>query len=276
MSDALKVKQSLPIGVFDSGMGGLTVLSELKRNLPNESYLYLGDTARLPYGTKSRHAVVQYAMQMVSILVARGIKLLVIACNTATTAAMDALKKKYPELPIIGVIEPGVRAAIKASKDKNILLLATETTVRSDVYKTLIKKNSLNTQVTSLACGLFVALAEEGCIDDEVAEAVVHKYLSHVRSSQYDCILLGCTHFPVLKKMIAQYVNTKVQVVDSAIETATEVEQKLMDLKLLTVESRKELQFLVTDLPERFMRVGELFLNGVIDINNVNLVNANS
>ena len=269
-------KQELPIGVFDSGMGGLTVLRQLKKMLPDESFIYLGDTARLPYGTKSRHTVVQYARQMAKILISKGIKLMVIACNTATTAALEELKLEYPSLPIIGVIEPGARSAVDASLKKNILVLATETTVRSDIYRltidSQIDSNLHQTNITSIACGLFVALAEEGCIYDDVAKAVVKKYLSDFNFNNCDCILLGCTHFPVLKKVLQEYVGSNVVIVDSAIETAKEV-KFLLDAKFLVAKSKlTKTHYLVTDLPERFIRIGKIFLKEEIKLINVEVV----
>ncbi len=267
-------KKDLPIGVFDSGMGGLTVLRQLKRSLPDESFLYLGDTARLPYGTKSRHTVVQYAKQMANILISKGIKLLVIACNTATTAALKELRAEHPELPIVGVIEPGAKASVDASSNSNILVLATETTVRSDVYRFTIESKINNVNITSLACGLFVALAEEGCINDDVTSVVIKKYLADVNFKKFDCILLGCTHFPVLKSAIQDYVGSNVVIVDSAIETAKEVKHLIETKELSSKLKLSNTHYLVTDLPERFIRIGKIFLQSEIEKINVEVVNA--
>lgn len=272
MSDIEKSTCLLPIGVFDSGMGGLTILEALKKSFPQESFLYLGDTARLPYGTKSRQAVVQYAIQMVDILLERGIKLLVIACNTATTAAIDVLKVKYPTLPIVGVITPGVLAATRATNNNNILLLATETTVRSEIYKTLIQTYAANMNVQSIACGLFVALAEEGFIEGEVAKQVIAHYLAPADLFPYDTVLLGCTHFPVFKSLIQSYVGNEVQVVDSSFQTVEAVARLLDNQLLLSPSLQGEIRYLVTDLPERFSRVGHYFLKGSIHIDEVELV----
>lgn len=266
-------KSTLPIGVFDSGMGGLTVLKALKKQLPNESFVYLGDTARLPYGTKSQHTVVQYASQMASLLGDQGIKLLVVACNTASTAALPALQSLLPDLPVLGVIGPGAKAAVQQSKKKNILVLATETTVRSGIYEKTIRELSKNCEVTSQACGLFVALAEEGCIDDDVTEAVIKKYLYDVFDKAHDCVLLGCTHFPVLGPALRRYFGHGVDVVDSANETAKAAFRILTQLDLLNaIEKGSTTRYLVTDLPERFKRIGELFLEHAIDIETITLV----
>lgn len=272
-SMTIQDKKNLPIGVFDSGMGGLTVLKALRETLPLESFIYLGDTARLPYGTKSRHTVVHYARQMASILSEQGIKLLVVACNTATTAALPALQSMLPDIPVIGVIEPGARAAVEESNNHNILVLATETTVRSNVYTETIQSLNEKACVRAQACGLFVALAEEGCIDDKLTECAIAKYLDPVFDNTQDCVLLGCTHFPVLKNALTRYLGETVSIVDSATETAKAVKDALLTKKLQ--QDKKDtvtIQYLVTDLPERFKRIGELFLAHAIDINEIQLV----
>lgn len=271
----IRQKCALPIGVFDSGMGGLTVLKELKALMPSESFIYLGDTARLPYGTKSKDTVVQYAMQMAELLIKKGIKLLVVACNTATMASLDALKDSYPDLPIVGVIKPGASAAVSAvHRQKNVLVLGTETTVNSNVYTKTINQMDPDIAVANLACGLFVALAEEGCIQDDVAAAVVKKYLSNFSMFNIDCILLGCTHFPLLKQDIQKYAGKSVTIVDSAIETSVMVKRTLETLKLISDVPHVPTCFLVTDLPERFIRIGQLFLQQKIPVKNVEVVNA--
>lgn len=267
-------KSSLPIGVFDSGMGGLTVLKELKSLLPNESFLYLGDTARLPYGTKSKETVVKYALQMAELLIKKGIKLLVIACNTATMASLAILKKTHPELPIIGVISPGANAAAAAIKHhKKVLVLATEATVNSGIYSQAIKNINTSVEVCSLACGLFVALAEEGCITDDVSQVVIKKYLSQYNLNEFDCILLGCTHFPLLKADIQKYVGKEITIVDSGIETSKLVKEALDTLNINNRDDKNTLCFLVTDLPERFVRVGKMFLQSDIQMKDVEVVN---
>ena len=168
-------KQNLAIGVFDSGMGGLTVLKSLRQHLPHESYVYLGDTARLPYGTKSSETVAAYAMQMAKILHKKSIKCIVIACNTATTAALPYLQKYFPQIPIIGVIEPSAQAAVASTKNAHINILATETTIRSGIYQSTINKLAPEISISTQSCGLFVALAEEGFVNDEIALAVAKK-----------------------------------------------------------------------------------------------------
>lgn len=262
------------IGVFDSGMGGLTVLAQLQRQLPNESFIYLGDTARLPYGTKSTQTVQYYAKQMTTLLLQYNIKLLVIACNTASAAALPFLQQALPNIPIIGVIQPSALAAIDASKNNNIAVLATESTVRSAIYEQTIQYYDSNTTVISQACGLFVALAEEGCTQDEIALLTVKKYLQPILNNpiKIDCILLGCTHFPVLSESIKKALPKKINIVNSAYATAHAVKLKLEELNVINTEKTQPTRFLVTDLPERFIQVGHLFLGKPIQEDQVKLV----
>ncbi len=260
----------LPIGVFDSGMGGLTVLNELVKRLPQESFIYLGDTARLPYGTKSKDTVLRYGEQMASLLVKQHIKMLVVACNTATAYALPHLQALYPDMPVLGVIEPGAMAAVAASD--NIAVLATEATIASNIYPHTIQQLAPQTKVISQACGLFVALAEEGCVNDEVAYAVIRKYLQSLVEQDIHCFLLGCTHFPLLTQPIQEFVGQDSLVVSSAEATANYVTAKLQQLHLQGDNQRPVIHYLVTDLPERFLRIGPLFLEHAIKPQNVSLV----
>jgi len=270
----------LPIGVFDSGMGGLTVLRELVALLPQETFVYLGDTARLPYGTKSQETVQQYAAQMARILEEQPIKLLVVACNTATTAALPYLRQLLPHLPIVGVVEPGARTAANHSANNRVIVLATETTIRSGIYqKTLLEINP-KLEIIAQPCGLFVALAEEGCVDNDVAHAAISHYLSplQARAQEKDCVLLGCTHFPVLLQPLTQFFAGRVTIVDSAKATALAVRETLqhhvLDRELPSVQPA--VRFLVTDLPERFVRLGQIFFGEPIDSRYVELVDQSS
>lgn len=273
-----KIHQNLPIGIFDSGMGGLTVLNALMKTLPNESFIYLGDTARLPYGSKSAETVMRYATQMAMILVNQNIKLLVVACNTATTAALPHLQSQFPHIPIIGVVQPGAEAAIATTKNNNIAILATETTIRSGIYQQTLRSLRPSVNLISQSCGLFVALAEEGCINDEIAHAAITKYLHPIVSSsvKYDCVILGCTHFPVLSKPIASLLGDEVALINSAQATAAAVKSNLQDLQLCAHSNTPSTHFLVTDLPERFVRIGEIFLEQPIHPEAVILVDGNS
>ena len=267
----------LPIGVFDSGVGGLTVLRALCAVLPEESFIYLGDTARLPYGTKSEHTVARYALQAADELIERGIKSLVVACNTASAAALPALQQRYAELPVIGVIEPGARAACAASKSGRIAVLATESTVRGGAYGQAIARIRPEAEVTAIACALFVALAEEGWTEGAVAAAAAERYLAPlraVRTHAPDTIVLGCTHFPVLKSVIAAAAGMGVRLVDSAATTAQEVRQLLAVRGLLRVPggAPPALSFLATDAVNRFAEVGGRFLGAPITADEVELI----
>jgi glutamate racemase len=269
-----------PIGVFDSGVGGLTVLRALRLALPAESFVYLGDTARLPYGTKSAHTVVRYALQAADVLVARDIKCLVVACNTASAAALEAMRARYQGLPVIGVIEPGARAACAASSSGRMAVLATESTVRGGAYQHAIAKIRPESEVQAIACGLFVALAEEGWVDGPIAAQVALRYLEPLRAAgphQIDTLVLGCTHFPVLKAAIATAVGAGVQIVDSAATTAATVRAELAQRSLLrsgaaAAPGTAQLRLLATDGVERFAKVGGRFLGAPLDAESVELV----
>ena len=254
----------LPIGVFDSGIGGLTVLRALLARLPAESFLYLGDTARLPYGTKTAGTVERYALQAVDELTRRGVKALVIACNTASAAALPALQAAHPELPIIGVIEPGAEAAVAATKTGRIAVLATEGTVRGGAYQREILRRMPQASVAAIPATLFVALAEEGWTQGDVASATARRYLAPVLAypaESPDVLVLGCTHFPPLADVIQREAGSGIRIVDSAVTTA-EALANLITTRGLAAPAggRATRRFLVTDGEERFARVGPLFL----------------
>ena len=253
-------KSQLAIGVFDSGMGGLTVLRALRLALPAESFIYLGDTARLPYGTKSAHTVQQYAVQMARILVERRIKALVIACNTATTAALPHLQAILPDIPVLGVVAPGAEAAVLATKNQRIAVIATETTIGAEAYQKLITAQLPNVMIRARACSLLVALAEEGMVDNSIARVVLEHYINDMLEE--DTLLLGCTHFPVFKPLLCTLLPTGVQVVDSADATAASLLQLLRQKSLLKTDSTGGgmTQYLVTDSVKRFQSIGEIFL----------------
>ncbi|MCC7461114.1 MAG: glutamate racemase [Gammaproteobacteria bacterium] len=264
-----------PIGVFDSGVGGLTVLRALAATLPGEAYLYLGDTARLPYGTKSPATVLRYALQAADALVERGIKCLVVACNTASAAALATMRARYPGVPVIGVIGPGAAAACASSASGRIAVLATEGTVRGGAYQRAIAELRPAAQVTALACPLFVALAEEGWVDGPVVAATVERYLEPLRhepAARPDTLVLGCTHFPVLRRAIAAGIGPGVTLVDSAATTACVTAAELAALGLCAAGGEARFTFLATDGAERFARVGGTFLGRPIDVDDVVLV----
>ncbi len=250
-----------PIGVFDSGVGGLTVLAALEQALPTESFVYLGDTARLPYGTKSSASVERYALQCAAALVARHVKALVVACNTASAAALPALRQAYPDMPIVGVISPGAKAAVAVTRNRRIVVLATEGTVRAGAYQNAIAQLDAHASVMAVGCSVFVALAEEGWGEGDIAERVARRYLGDLfnRDDAPDTLLLGCTHFPLLRRTLAAIVPAGVSIVDSAQTTAAAV-AALIQSDPASADQRGRSTFLATDSPERFARVGGLFL----------------
>jgi len=265
--------QDQPIGVFDSGMGGLTVMRALIERLPHESFVYLGDTARLPYGSKSADTVTRYAVQCARALMHHRIKLMVVACNTASATALPALAEVLKPLPVLGVIEPGAEAAVKAAPSGRIAVIATEGTVNGRAYERAIRARNPAAVVTQQACPLFVALAEEGLTDGPIVELAAKRYLDPVfAGAPPDCLVLGCTHFPVLKVTIARVVGSSVKLVDSADTTAIATERLLSERGLSRTGGARTLRFLATDAPERFARVGEIFLGAKIAPADVELV----
>ncbi len=268
---------TLPIGIFDSGVGGLTVYRALKQVFPHENFLYLGDTARLPYGTKTPDTIIQYALQAARLLVDAGVKFLVIACNTATGPALPVLRKAYPQLPIMGVIEPGAIAALALSKTKHIAVIATEATVAAHSYQTAIHALNPQALVVEKATGLLVPLTEEGFLSGEIPEKVIHHYLDALLAdpaTRPDTLILGCTHFPVLTDVIHQVVGGRIQIVDSsravseAVRTYFAAHPDLMH----TAKNPGQSAFWVTDGVGRFMRVAERFLGSAIASEAVRLV----
>jgi glutamate racemase len=276
MSSVSISARDAPIGVFDSGVGGLTVLKALELALPHESFLYLGDTARLPYGTKSQATVQRYAVQAARVLVERGVKALVIACNTASAVALPALRDTFAPLPVFGVVEPGAEAACAASRSGRIAVIATESTVRGGAYQRAILARRPSARVLARACPLLVSLAEEGWIGGDVPERVVDAYLGawlH-EAAQPDCLLLGCTHFPILKPLLQHVAGPGLVLVDSAATTAAAVAAALRSAALTrTVATpRPRTRLLATDGRERFARVGQHFLEAALNAEAVELV----
>ncbi|HSP14622.1 MAG TPA: glutamate racemase [Thermoanaerobaculia bacterium] len=262
---------SRPIGIFDSGVGGLTVFREIARALPGEALVYLGDSARVPYGTKSPEIVIRYSRQAARHLLDRGIKLLVIACNTATAAALPTLTAELP-IPVIGVVEPGARAAIECTSGK-IGVIATEGTVKSKAYTKAIHALDAQIEVIESAAPLFVALAEEGWANTHVAREVAEIYLEPLVDAGIDTLVLGCTHYPILRATIESVVGDKVQIVDSAETTAKWVKKAVQrrPSSAAGARGRPSLHtFLVTDAEERFRRIAGEFLEH--EIENLELV----
>ncbi|MDO8427448.1 MAG: glutamate racemase [Deltaproteobacteria bacterium] len=252
------MKQS-PIGIFDSGIGGLTVLKEISKLLPDENTIYLGDTARVPYGSKSKETVERYSFEIANFLLKRGIKMLVAACNTASAYAVARLKEEL-KIPVIGVIEPGARAAVNMTRSKRIGVIGTEGTIKSSAYTKAIK--SVNPSVSTFvkACPLFVPLVEEGWADDSVTETIAGRYLDELKACDIDTLVLGCTHYPLLKDTISRVMGKGVVLIDSAESTAAEVMRVLSGNGMLNGSNGgASHSFFVTDSPERFLTVGKRF-----------------
>jgi glutamate racemase len=286
MSGAPRIAGPPPIGVFDSGVGGLTVLRALCEALPAQDFIYLGDTARLPYGTKSAETVARYSLQCAGALLERGIGSLVVACNTASASALGALRERYPALPVIGVIEPGAEAAVGASVSQHIAVIGTEGTINGGAYQTAIRRRSRGARVLARACSMFVALAEEGWTSGPVAEAVAHRYLDPLFSADDapDTLVLGCTHFPILAGAIRTVLPPHVRIVDSAATTA----QTLAGLMAPRASppgaippgaippgehsDGERIVWLATDDAERFARVGGRFFGKALSAEAVEII----
>ena len=247
------------IGVFDSGIGGLTVARELFRVLPNERVVYLGDTARVPYGNKSKETVVKFSTESVLFLMDQKVKLVVVACNTASSFALPALRK-FSSTPVLGVIDPGVEAALQATRSGRIGVIGTTSTIGSGAYQKGIKRRAPKAQVVSVSCPLFVPFAEEGWVSDKIIESVAHKYLAPLKSSKIDTLILGCTHYPLLKNTIAKVMGEKVRLVDSATQTALKASLLLKKLNQLNTARRSGHRFFVTDEPKQFSKLSKRFL----------------
>lgn len=261
--------RNLPIGIFDSGVGGLTVYKALHERLPNERFVYLGDTARVPYGTKSLATVERYAVENSKFLEAHGIKLLVVACNTASALALPAVRAAI-KVPVIGVIEPGSRAAVEVARGANIGVIATEATIQSGAYARAISAMGATGKVLERACPLFVSLAEEGWANTDVARIVARDYLADFTRTTLGALVLGCTHYPILSDVISETVGREVNLIDSGAATAREVESLLQSSDLTHTDAVALYQerqlcddldhFYVTDAAERFAKVAERFL----------------
>jgi glutamate racemase len=253
-----------PIGVFDSGLGGLTVVRALRRKLPRETIVYFGDSARVPYGNKSPTLVRQYSREISEFLIEKGAKLIVVACNTASALALEELRETF-QVPIIGVIEPGAEAAVKATQTGHVGVIGTLATVRSGAYEKALVKHLPSVKITSKACPLFVPLVEEGWTEGDIPERVARTYLTSIRSDGVDTLILGCTHYPLLTGVIGKVMTSAVTLVDSAETTALETEKVLIQSELLAdAASPGELDCFVSDLPLRFEQVAQRFLGAPV------------
>jgi len=253
-------KKNYALGVFDSGLGGLTVVRELKRQLPNEDIVYFGDTARVPYGTKSAQSIIQFSKENVQLLLKHKVKVIVVACNSSSSFAIPTLRKKF-SLPIVGVIEPGAKKAVEVSKRKKIGVIATSATIQSSKYLKKIKYFDKKVKVISQACPLFVPLAEEGWFDRKITFDIAKEYLWKIKKEGADVVILGCTHYPILKAVIGRVLGGEVELVDSAKEVAYEVKKTLQKQDLAREDKHiGTCKVFVSDKPQHFKKLAKRFL----------------
>ena len=249
-----------PIGVFDSGLGGLTVVKELIRQLPNENILYYGDTARVPYGTKSKESIIRFSIENANVLLKHNVKMIVVACNSCSSYALSILQKGFT-VPVIGVIDAGSKKAVDTTRNKRVGVIATQATISSEKYPQTIAHYNRTLKVFSQACPLFVPLVEEGWMDKNVTLDVANEYLKELKQKEVDTLILGCTHYPLLKKILNKAMGQKVTLVDSAQEVALEVKRVLNALGKINVTKKKgQYKFLVSDKPQEFKKIAKQFL----------------
>jgi glutamate racemase len=258
-----------PIGVFDSGVGGLTVVAGIRARLPKESLLYLGDTARVPYGTKSPEVVRRYAINCTRFLVDQGAKFLVVACNTASAYAVDTVRETF-DLPVVGVVEPGAEMAAEATRNGKVGIIGTEGTIASHSYQRALARLSPDTEVLAAACPLLVPLAEEGMIEHAATRMLAEEYLRPLLNQSIDTLVLGCTHYPLLRSLLQEVTGPEVRIIDSATAVARAVETSLVKHGLASSEHAIEDRFFATDVSQRVLRVGREFLGA--DLDDVGLV----
>lgn len=269
----MECKKTAPIGVFDSGVGGLTVVREMVRHLPNENIVYFGDTARVPYGSKSRKTIIRFSEQIVRFLKTKQVKAIVIACNTASALALETVREEF-DVPILGVVIPGARAAVEATEKGKIGVVGTEATVQSGMYTKVIQSMDPGIQVLEKACPLFVPLVEEGFKEHHVTQEIIDHYLDSMKKTDIDAMILGCTHYPLLRSKIRDYMGEKIQIVNPAYETAMDVHKLLKEQDMEndgTSGKVSQYEFFVSDAAEKFRR----FANTVMpfDVPETNVVN---
>ena len=257
-------RSAAPIGVFDSGLGGLTVAHAIMRQLPSESLIYFGDTARVPYGPKSPDTVRRYSREISAFLIEQGVKAIVVACNTATAHALPALRDEL-DVPVIGVVEPGARAAVRATRTGHIGVIGTAGTIRSQAYVRAIHAENPDVRVTALACPLFVPLVEEGWTNHPATHLVAEEYLAPFVTDAIDTLVLGCTHYPLLKPLIGEIVGRSVRLIDSAEETAADARRMLAANDLAAGDGEGEYRFIASDDPQQFLTLGRRFLGSAIE-----------
>lgn len=267
--------KDLPIGVFDSGVGGLTVVREIMRQIPKERIVYFGDTARVPYGSKSKETVTKYSRQILRFLKTQNVKAIVIACNTASAYALETLEKEI-DIPIIGVVKPGAKTATEATRNGKIGVIATEGTIQSEIYTQYIKELKKNVEVKGKACPLFVPLVEEGLLEDPVTEEIAQRYLSVLINSGIDTLILGCTHYPLIRSTVKKVMGEEVVLVNPAYETAIELKRLLEKNHMLQEEKpplgTNQYQFFVSDGAEKFQYFANtIFKYGVLAVKQINI-----
>ena len=250
-----------PIGVFDSGVGGLTVVKQIMKVMPHENIVYFGDTARVPYGTKSKEAVTKYSKQNVRFLLSKGVKAIIVACNTASSNSMDAMREAF-DVPIFGVVVPGVEEAVQATKNKKIGIIATPATIKSGSFEQRLKMFDKDIEIVSQGCPQLVTLVQDGYIDEDnfVTNNVCKEYLAPIKAFGVDTLILGCTHFPIISKIIQNIMGDDVKLIDAGYETALEVKKVLKTLNLERTKPRDLVEYYVTSEPENFDQVANIFL----------------
>lgn len=263
---------SNPIGIFDSGIGGLTVVKSIDNSLASENIIYFGDTARVPYGSKSNSTVIEYSLQDAKFLFNKNVKLIIVACNTASSVAIEKLRSEF-EIPIIGMIEPGAKAAFSASKNKKIGVIGTDATISNKAYSTELLKLDNSLEIYEKACPLFVPLAEEGWIEHEATKLIAEEYLSELKSKNIDTLILGCTHYPILKDVIQEVVGNNVTLIDSGSAAAVDVQTYLSGRGIKNSSNTLgSHEYYVSDVPKKFKQIAERFLGREVEnINKVDL-----
>lgn len=252
-------QRAKPIGVFDSGVGGLTVVNALTNKLPHENIIYFGDTARVPYGPKSPQVVREYAAQDANFLVSKNVKMIVVACNTVSSIALDVVQK-HAKVPVVGMIMPGAKAAIAVSKKKRIGVIGTVGTILSNAYTNAIRQLDDSVTIISQTCQLFVPLAEEGWTHHKATELIIREYIFPLKLQKIDTLILGCTHYPLLKDSIAKVFENNITLIDSGEAAADEVKRMLSEMHLLNPSRQKaNIEFYVSDIPHKFTEIGERF-----------------
>ena len=269
----MESRKTAPVGVFDSGVGGLTVAREISRQLPKENIVYFGDTARVPYGSKSQNTIIRFSEQIIRFLKTKQVKAIVIACNTASALALDAVRDEF-DIPIMGVVSPGARAAVEATKNRKVGVVGTDATVQSGMYTKVIREMAPDITVTEKACPLFVPLVEEGFKEHVVTQEIIEYYLESMKHTDIDAMILGCTHYPLIRSKIREYMGDRIQIVNPAYETAMDLKKMLEERGMAndgTTEQHSRYSFYVSDAAEKFRR----FANTVMpfDVPTTNVVN---